>query len=248
VKRNCRSIRGFSRLLPLATFMRFSRLLPLATVAMLTYFTGSCSKEVTERVPDIYGKWTDTTDGKVYLTLQLGDQVWMVDNINRGEMIPGTQKQTDNGKIEKYCYDDNPVLCEKYGGLYQWAEAMQYSTTESSGGICPPGWHIPSDNEWKILELFLGMSRQDADDILWRMTGPGKGIHPGKDTGFEALMGGNRFLNGSFNHIGNSGYFWTSTKSADNHAWRRGVSNQEQGIYRSENHMEFGFSVRCLKY
>jgi uncharacterized protein (TIGR02145 family) len=223
-------------------------LLTLAPVLMLAFLNGSCSKETPEEVPEIYGKWTDTTDGKVYRTLRLGDQVWMADNLNIGEMIPGNRNQSDNGTIEKYCYDNNPVLCQKYGGLYQWGEAMQYSTSESPRGICPAGWHIPSDNEWKILEILLGMNRQDADEILWRMTGPGKEIHSGKDTGFEALMGGNRFLNGSFNHTGSAGYFWTSTRSDDDHAWRRGISNQQPGIYRSVNHVDFGFSVRCLKY
>ncbi len=225
-----------------------SWLLPPIVALLLLFSANSCSKDVPADEPDFYGTWIDTVDGMVYRTLRLGDQIWMADNINRGEMIPGTRDQSDNGTMEKYCYDDNTVLCEKYGGLYQWGEAVQYSATESSRGICPDGWHIPSDSEWKILEIFLGMADGHAGELLWRTLDQGRTIHSGSETGFEALMGGNRFLTGSFNHIGSAGYFWTSSEAGDRHAWRRGIGRGEQGIYRATNHMDFGFSVRCVKY
>ncbi len=216
--------------------------------AILSLYLTACQKDASNDDPDIYGKWVDPADGTVYRTLELGDQIWMADNINRGEMIAGNREQEDNGVIEKYCYDNNPVLCEKYGGLYQWEEAMQYSTTESSQGICPEGWHIPSDSEWKILEIFLGMPADAAGEILWRGSNQGRMIQPGGETGFDALRGGNRFLTGSFNQLGSTGYFWTSTMAEGNHAWRRGVGLEEDGIYRSVNHKTFGFPVRCIKY
>ena len=209
--------------------------------------TAGCKKD-TDDIPSPYGSWVDPADGTVYRTLELGDQIWLADNINRGIMINGNTDQKDNDIIEKYCYDNNFVLCEKYGGLYQWGEAMQYSSSESSQGICPSGWHIPSDSEWKILEMHLNMTREDAEDLFWRGTDQGVILQTGGGSGFEALRGGNRFVTGSFQQIGNSGYFWTSTKDEDNHAWRRGVSLQEQGIYRSVNNNSFGFSVRCVRY
>lgn len=226
----------------------FFRLISLIGMAAFVFHGASCEGDPAGDEPDLYGTWTDKTDGTVYRTLTLGDQVWLVENINRGEMIEGDRDQQDNGVIEKYCYDDNPVLCDKYGGLYQWGEAMQYSTRESSQGVCPPGWHIPSDSEWKILEIFLGMSHEDADDILWRGADYGQSLQPEGDTGFEALRGGNRFVTGTFNRIGNSGYFWTSTIAEDGHAWRRGIDINEGGIYRSINDKSFGFSVRCVSY
>lgn len=216
-------------------------------IILLLQGTG-CRKEVEDEEPDLYGTWVDTVDGTVYRTLQLGDQVWLADNINRGEMIDGSLDQEDNGVIEKYCYDNNPVLCDQYGGLYQWDEAMQYETQESSPGICPAEWHIPSDSEWKILELYLGMSREDANELLWRGIDQGTALQPAGESGFEALRGGNRFVTGTFNQIGSTGYFWTSTVEEDNHAWRRGVSLNEGGIYRSVNDISFGFSVRCVRY
>ena len=223
-------------------------LLNAALWIFLAMLWTACNKESEDDGQKLNGSWTDTEDGTVYRTLQLGDQIWLADNLNRGFMIDGAEDQQDNGVIEKYCYDNNPVLCEKYGGLYQWDEAMQYSTQESSQGICPAGWHIPSDSEWKILELFLGMSREDANEKLWRGIDQGVLIQPGGETGFEALRGGNRFLAGSFSQIGSAGYFWTSTGTEGRHAWRRGVNINEEGIYRSENHRSFGFSVRCIRY
>lgn len=227
-------------------FIRYSGM--IAFIIIIAMQGSGCKKESEGGLNDLYGTWTDTVDGTVYRTLRLGDQLWMVDNINRGQMIDGDQDQMDNGAIEKYCYDNNKVLCDQYGGLYQWDEAMQYETVESSQGICPSGWHIPSDSEWKILELSLGMPGEVAGEEFWRGIDQGLKIQAGGETGFDALRGGNRFLNGNFNQIGNMGYFWTSTGTEANHAWRRGVGLEEDGIYRSVNHKSFGFSVRCVRY
>ena len=224
------------------------RILSCSVLVLFLIFTIACERDSSDDRSALYGRWTDPEDGTVYRTLQLGDQTWLADNLNRGYMIDGAEDQKDNGIIEKYCYDNEPAMCDKYGGLYQWDEAMQYSTRESSQGICPEGWHIPSDSEWKILELFLGMSREDANEILWRGIDQGVLIQTGGKTGFEALRGGNRFLAGGFSQIGNTGYFWTSTRTEGRHAWRRGVNINEDGIYRSENHKSFGFSVRCIRY
>jgi uncharacterized protein (TIGR02145 family) len=220
-----------------------------AVMIMFAVQGTSCRKEPAEEGSGLYGSWIDTVDGTVYKTLRLGDQLWLAGNINRGVMVDGSIDQRDNGIIEKYCYDNNPVLCEKYGGLYQWNEAMQYNTSESSQGICPKGWHIPSDSEWKILEIYLGMTLETANDSLWRGIDQGMVIQTGGETGFEALRGGNRSFRGiSFSQIGSTGYYWTSSMAGDSHAWRRGISLNEDGIYRSGNLRTFGFSVRCVKY
>ncbi len=68
-------------------------------------------------------------------------------------MIPVAGAPTNDGVIEKYCYDDNPANCDEYGGLYNWNEMMMY---EPGGkGICPDGWHIPSDYEWENLCAYM---------------------------------------------------------------------------------------------
>ncbi|MCD4735302.1 MAG: hypothetical protein K8R53_04620, partial [Bacteroidales bacterium] len=87
-----------------------------------------------------------------YETDSIGNQCWMSENLNVGIQIQNTTDQTDNNEIEKYCYDNDPVNCDAYGGLYKWDEAMKYATNSNIRGICPAGWHIPSDDEWKTLE------------------------------------------------------------------------------------------------
>src|SRR5690606_9545464 len=81
--------------------------------------------------------------------------------------------QIANDIVEKYCYDNLRANCNTYGGLYQWSEAMQYLTVESTRGICPVGFHIPSDDDWKILELHLGMTPIEVDQLGFRGTSQG---------------------------------------------------------------------------
>ena len=89
--------------------------------------------------------------GGYYRTVSVGNQCWMKDNLNVGTRIDNTVVQAQNATVEKYCYNNSELNCNTYGGLYQWNEAMQYSTTEGSQGICPTGWHVPSDTDWTTL-------------------------------------------------------------------------------------------------
>jgi len=111
-----------------------------------------------------------------YDTIKVGNQCWFADNLNVGQLIDadvpaegwakgGThartkegKEQTNNGVIEKYCYNNKKENCDVYGGLYQWNEAMQYNDKEGAQGICPDGWHIPTDSEWVMLENYLAGS------------------------------------------------------------------------------------------
>ena len=105
----------------------------------------------------------DSRDGKIYGTVQIGSQCWMSENLNIGTRINSGVIMTDNDTIEKYCYDNLEANCDTSGGLYRWDEMMQYVTTDSTQGICPKGWHLPGDEEWKTLEMYLGMSQSQAD-------------------------------------------------------------------------------------
>ena len=91
-------------------------------------------------------------EGQIYNTVQIGNQCWLKENLNVGTRVNLSDNQIDDGMIEKYCYDDIEDSCLIYGGLYQWNEAMQYATLEGTQGFCPDGWHIPTDEEFKILE------------------------------------------------------------------------------------------------
>ena len=97
-----------------------------------------------------------TYGGQTYSSVEIDDQCWMAENLNIGTRIDGDTDQTNNSTIEKYCYDDDTDNCDTYGGLYQWDEMMQYVTTEGTQGICPAGWHLPTDAEWTTLTNFLG--------------------------------------------------------------------------------------------
>ena len=170
--------------------------------------------------------FTDQRDGQAYNTVQIGDQCWMAENLNIGYMINGTEEMTDNGVIEKYCYDDNPANCDEYGGFYQWNEMIQYMSATGLQGICPEGWRIPSDDEWKILEGTVD-SQYPVGDPIWNNMG-WRGFDAGlnlKSTngwynngngtdlfGFTSLPAGCRNYNGSFSYINNRTRFWTSTE------------------------------------
>ena len=129
-------------------------------------------------------------------------QTWATKNLNVGTMIAGTATPTNNGTIEKYCYGDSEANCDTYGALYTWDEAMQYSTTAGAQGICPSGSHIPTDNEWKTLEMSLGMTQSQADATGWRGTDQGTQLKSGGSSGMNVPLAGYRTTAGSFAYLG----------------------------------------------
>lgn len=201
------------------------------------------------------GTITDQRNGHQYETVQIGNQCWMAENLNVGIMIDGNLDQTDNDTIEKYCYNNNPANCDKYGALYQWDELMQYSTTEQIQGICPEGWYVPSDGDWKELEITLGMSQTDAEkENAWRGQGVGAALKIGGKTGFDVLISGQRSSNGSFDQIEGSeyqfAYFHTSSEAEiDYFSWRRCLRTDYSSIGRYDTFSKKnGFSLRCIRY
>jgi len=180
--------------------------------------------------------------------LTIGTQTWAKANLNVGTMVTGATEQTDNAAIEKYCYSNLESNCTTDGGLYQWNEAMQYTTSEGAQGICPAGSHIPSDNEWKILEVALGMTQLQADDIMWRGTDEGTKLRPGGTSGLDIPLGGMRFDNGTFSNRLSYAFVWASSASAGN-AWFRelGSATNYENVWRSQVANIYGHSVRCLK-
>lgn len=192
---------------------------------------------------------TDPRDGQLYPTLLIGSQCWMKKNLNYGQQINSSTHQTDNSTPEKYCYDNVAANCDIYGGMYQWNEVMQYTTTESAQGLCPAGWHVPSDNEWKTLEMALGMTQQEADmSNTWRGVGVGTALKTGGSSGFDAPLGGGLWgAGGSFMFVNSMGYLWTSNESSSN-AWRRCLSATDDKVGRWDTFPKtYGFNVRCVK-
>ncbi len=203
--------------------------------------------------------FTDARDGQTYNTVQIGDQCWMAENLNIGTRINGSSNQTNNGIIEKYCYNNSEAECDTYGGLYQWNEMMGYSTTPGVQGICPEGWHLPSDAEWCTLE-------QEVDPTIscsstgWRgVDGGGKLKEIGtthwnspntgatNSSGFTALPGGSRHIFGSFYGMGGGGVWWSSSQNDASNAWFRSLYYDNASVNRDYLNKSYGFSVRCLK-
>lgn len=197
-------------------------------------------------------------DGNVYNTVQIGGQCWMRENLRVGTQINGNTEMTNNSIIEKYCYDDDPENCDAFGGMYQWDEVMNYSEQEGSQGICPDGWHIPTDEDWQFLEIHIGMSQSEADLTGWRGTSEGDKLKSeigweadgnGSNTsGFTAYPGGVR--SGSsleFHELGSLGFWWTSSKYDETFSWYRALSRYEPKVGREKNYIGGGISVRCVK-
>ena len=190
---------------------------------------------------------TDPRDGKSYNTVKIGDQCWMAENLDVGTMIDGALDMTDNDQIEKYCYQNSSSMCDTYGALYQWDELMNYTTVKSSQGICPDGWHVPSDMEVQELEIALGMdSATAAMPNTWRGSDQGTKMAMGGSSGYEALFSGRRVTGGLYSAIESYEYLWTSSESAGM-AWRRCLRVADPKIGRYDTFPKnYGMSVRCV--
>lgn len=213
-----------------------------------------------------FGQLFDSRDNQIYKTVTIGTQTWMAENLNIGTRIDGTTASTNNGTIEKYCQENDPNFCVTFGGLYTWDESMQYSFTEGTQGICPDGWHLPTDAEWMVLEEFLGMcsgtgsgcsestgargtnqgSQLAGSQLLWSSsaisTDPEFGL-----SGFDAKPGGYKTSSGSLTHLYESAFFWTSKVSTGSNAWQRQIYTLDSEVYRNSFGRTEGYSVRCIK-
>ena len=208
------------------------------------------------------GDQIEDAAGNIYNSIRIGSQCWMAENLNIGSMVNSSSNQTDNSIIEKYCYLDNTSNCDIYGGLYQWNEMMQYVTTESTQGICPTGWHLPSDEEIKTLEMELGLTQAEADATEFRGTNEGSkmagnatlwndgSLEADPEFGtsrFVGLPGGIRYTGGAFYNKGDLTYLWTSSK-VGSVAWSRYLLFNNTKVRRITDDIEdYGFSARCVR-
>jgi uncharacterized protein (TIGR02145 family) len=208
------------------------------------------------------GMATVEYEGQIYNTIQIFSQCWLKENLNVGTMIIGSQNQTDNGIVEKFCYNDEPDSCIKYGGLYQWDEMTQYTSFPGVQGICPPGWHIPDHDEWKIMEGAVD-SLYKIGNPAWNNTGY-RGYNAGTNLksvngwtgngngtdlyGFTAMPAGYRSSGSVFDLIGNSGYWWSSTEYSTDYSYNRSLMYDSPEIRPDiGNKKTFGVSVRCIR-
>lgn len=204
---------------------------------------------------------TDDRDGQTYATVQIGDQCWMAENLNYGTMISSGAYQNNNGVPEKYCYNNSTTYCDNLGGLYQWNEMMNYNSTAGGQGLCPDGWHVPTDQEWFVMENFVDPSISNINITGWRGSSAGKklknsGYGPPfnwpsgntgtNESGFTALPGGIRLTSGSTGYNPTNATFWTSSLNGS-YPWEREMYYTYNSVYRSPTAPTFGMSVRCIK-
>jgi uncharacterized protein (TIGR02145 family) len=200
-------------------------------------------------------------DGNSYNVIRIGTQLWMKENLKTTKYNDGTSipLETDGAawaalSTAGYCWYNNDAATNKntYGALYN-----QY--TVNSGKLCPAGWHVPTDEEWKTLEMGLGMTQAQADAQAWRGTDQGNQLKEAGNThwsipsagtnssGFTALPGGYRTDQGIFSNIGYYGSWRSSTNYDANYAWDRYAANDNNKVYRGANQSKDGYSVRCIK-
>ena len=225
-----------------------------ATLASAGNFTsGSITTTLTMNLSDF--------DGNVYNTVAIGTQDWMKENLKVTRYRDGTPiaNISDNKEWKSltegaYCWYNNDPANSKNtnGALYNW-----YAVANPRN-LCPDGWHVPADADWKTLELFLGMTAKQTEGTVKRS--PGKATKIKNASGwinqeqstntseFSAIAAGYRsFSTGEFFNLGLDGCWWTATEDKENSAWLRNVYYYLNDIYRISDNKKLGFSVRCIR-
>jgi uncharacterized protein (TIGR02145 family) len=188
------------------------------------------------------GIFQDPRDGEIYAWVRIGEQVWMAENLRFA---------TSSGSM---CWENREAECADRGRYYTWSAAME---------AAPPGWHLPSDEEWMELEMTLGFTRAQAEDHGMDRGGPantigaalkktgewateyeGVPIPVTNQTGFSAIPVG-LYAQEQFFHEGYAAW-WSSTEEGDQ-AWMRGLQFHDSEMARNLNAKRFAFSVRCVR-
>ena len=193
---------------------------------------------------------TDPRDGKTYATTTMGGQCWMAENLNYKKGItpnPISQPMTDNCQVEKYCPPSDPA-CSVDGAFYQWDELVQYQNTDGPNfqGLCPPGWHIPSETEWQWL-----IDHADPSFVSPNANALVGSLLKDSFKSFKALMTGVNYLGLQWDFYSGSltnTMFWTSTTDGPGKAIARGLNDPyNPSVSRYPSGRANAFPVRCIK-
>lgn len=210
-------------------------------------------------VDETSGTFIDSRDKKEYKWVKIGKQIWMAENLAYLPFVSSPESDNlDKPHFFVYGYNGTDVNAAKstnnyseYGVLYNWP-AAQIS--------CPVGWHLPTDEEWKELEIQLGMSVEQANEHVspfyrgtdqglkmktawgWHNNGNGNNV-----SRFSGLPSGFRFVNGSYSYIEGFGYWWSSSDALSSSAWGRGLGYNNGCVIRNSFNKRNGLCVRCIK-
>jgi len=160
----------------------------------------------------------------------------MAANLNYGTQISGNQHQRENCIVDKYCYNELITNCEQRGALYQWDELMQYEESEGLQGLCPPGWHVPSEADWNT--LFANWVNNAFAGAPLKYSGY---------SGFNAFLSGTGFFNWGWYFQAFSTFFWSSTSHGPYKAWAHAMNDFDFSISYYPSYRANAFSVRCLR-
>ena len=223
-------------------------------IAFLLMILYCCNKEnndqpETDSITDI--------DGNVYKTVKIGDQWWMAENLKVKRFRNGDSINfVDNSDTSRWHNTDTSAYCkiDTNGFLYN------YYAISNPGNIAPEGWHVPGDDEWKKLEIYLGMGEDDVDKVNWRGNNEGNKLKNQKgwnnslntielwgtnESGFSASAGSCRMFTGQWGSNG-TGFWWTATMH-ENQPWYRYLDINKANVFRFYGPKTYGFSVRCVK-
>lgn len=229
-------------------------------------FITSCSKDDDDDLPEPGPETGAIMDieGNVYITVKIGDQWWMAENLRTGTYrdgtaIPNLQDDTEwlsAGVGAWVHYENDNSLAGIFGNLYNW------HAVADARGLCPDGWRVPSDADWRAMEMHLGMTGETSLLLGHRGTEEGgmlkeEGVHywniPNAGatnvTGFTALPAGSRQVEPFvfFDFLGDDADYWASTSESGNKAFSRGLNFKTAGIFRNISDKRIGFSVRCIE-
>ena len=233
-------------------------------LALCSFFIIGCEKkeEVPAAIPET-GTVTDI-EGRVYQTVKIGNQWWMAEDLRvkkyrNGDYIldigidPSDSIRWSKDTAGAYCINNTYLY-------YNW-----YAISSDSTTIAPEGWHIPTDNEWKELEMHLGMSQADADKLNWRGSHEGEKLKiksrttgcwkehgtvwDTNESGFTALARGCRLFNSAWAepNIACAGFWWSVSESSNKDAYYRHLDYKNSNIFRYSGSKHYGFAIRCVK-
>jgi uncharacterized protein (TIGR02145 family) len=225
----------------------------------------TCAETVVDEVSKLApGSLIDGRDGHAYRTVQIGTQLWMAENLSYGARVDGATGQVDDSAVEKYCVDDCDAACDALGGLYTWAEAMGLPSacnqkscdgiTQPQRGICPAAFHLPSTDEWHLLESSVEaeVGQYNAGTALRSTEGwlPDTAGNDGNGTDayqFRVLPSGlfsSAYL--KFGLLGQSTYYWIAYPASGGVTPIRVFASAKRSIGDDTGTKTMGYPVRCL--
>lgn len=210
-------------------------------------------------------------DGNQYNAVRMGEQVWMTENLRTTRYADGTEiplgTSASSTIAYRYVPDDNPSNVNAYGYLYNWTATMGNSSSNSINsapvqGICPDGWHVPSDAEWTQMTNYVGGNSQYvcneingniakalASTTGWSVSSNscavGNDQSSNNASGFSALPAGGYY--GNHSYFSYRAYFWTADKFNDCNAYSRRLDYNYADIDRNNHDKSDGLSVRCVQ-